>query len=330
MLTRRLFATSAAVALGIAAHLAGPASAQAEYPERPITILVPWDAGGGTDIAARIFAHALEQQVDVPVNVVNRSGGSGVVGHAAIVNATPDGYTLGVGSPELAFLKTVGLADITADSFTLMSRIALIPAGVTVAADAPWDDLQSFVDSVRSEPPLTYSGSGAGQGGSWHIAMAGLLTAAGLEPDRMKWIPSKGGAPALQDVVAGGVTAFTGSPVEALSLLEAGQVKTLALMTEERAATFPDVPTVEEAIGAPWVYGNFFALVGPKGLPEEVVERLMELGGKAAATAEFQDTMKERGVTPVWESRASFESFAEDYSGKVAEILASLGLAKPL
>jgi tripartite-type tricarboxylate transporter receptor subunit TctC len=198
---RRHLLTALAAATALAAQ-----PARAAYPERPIRIIVPWDAGGGTDISARIFAAGLEKELGVPVNVVDRSGGSGVVGHAAIANAEPDGYTLGVGSPELAFLKTVGLADITPASFTLISRITVIPAGVTVKADAPWKNLAELLEAVRKAPPGTYTASGSGQGGSWHMAIAGLLASLGMEADRIRWIPSRGGAPALKDLVAGGIT----------------------------------------------------------------------------------------------------------------------------
>jgi len=315
-----------AILAAAAALAAQPASAA--YPERPIQIIVPWDAGGGTDISARIFAAGLEKKLGVPVNVVNRSGGSGVVGHAAIANAEPDGYTLGVASPELAFLKTVGLADITPDSFTLISRITVIPAGVTVKADAPWKTLAELLEAVRKAPPGTYTASGSGQGGSWHMAIAGLLASMGMETDRIKWIPSRGGAPALKDLAAGGITMFTGSPIEGKALIEAGQVRALAVMGPARSPVFPDVPTVKEAVGSDWTYENWFAFVGPKGLPPAIVRRLAEAGAKAHASAEVQEAMKSRGVQPLWDGPAAFATFAKEFEAKAAEVLRRLGLAK--
>jgi tripartite-type tricarboxylate transporter receptor subunit TctC len=323
MLRRTLMAAAAAImTMSVTGH------AQAEYPERPITLIVPWDAGGGTDIIARIFAAGLESEIGVPVNVVNRSGGSGVVGHSAIANANPDGYTLGVGSPELAFLKTVGLADITPDSFTLISRLGIIPAGVTVDADAPWQTLPELIEDIRTQPPGTYSASGAGQGGAWHIALGGMLTSLDMEPDRVRWIPSAGGTPALQDVMAGGVTMFTGSPVEARSLLEAGQVRSLAVMVPERSDVFPDVPTLAESVGSDWTYANWFAFIGPNGLPDDIVEKLVEAGGKAASRPEVHDALIERGVTPLWEQPQEAEGFAREFAASASEVLSKLGLAK--
>ncbi len=320
--------TLLAGAAGVAAVSALAGAARAAFPERPIQLVVPWDAGGGTDISARIFAAGLEKELGVPINVVNRSGGSGVVGHAAIANAPPDGYTLGVGSPELTFLKTVGLADIGPDSFTLISRITVIPAGVTVKADAPWRTLGELLDAVRAAPPGTYTASGSGQGGSWHMAIAGLLASVGIETDRIKWIPSRGGAPALKDLTAGGITMFTGSPIEGKALIEAGQVRALAVMGPTRSAIFPDVPTVKEAVGSDWTYENWFAFIGPKGLPPAVVRRLAEAGARAHASAEVQEAMKARGVQPLWDGPEAFPAFARAFEAKAADVLRRLGLAK--
>jgi tripartite-type tricarboxylate transporter receptor subunit TctC len=316
------------LAAGLVLAAAAPGTALAAYPERPVTVLVPWDAGGGTDIIARIFMAGLEQELGVPVNVVNRSGGSGVVGHSAIANATPDGYTLGVGSPELAFFETIGLAEINPQSFTIISRVGTIPAGVTVNAEAPWQDLPELLDAIREQPDGTFTASGSGQGGSWHINLGGMLTAAGIEPTRVRWIPSAGGAPALQDVMAGGVTMFTGGVPEARALIEANQVRTLAITAAERSPVFPDVPTFEEATGTEYTYANWFAFIGPAGLPDEVVQTLVEAGARAAARPEVTSTLAERGVTPAWETPDEARAFVEGYAQSVAEVLSDLGLAK--
>ena len=123
--------------LALAALAASGASALA-FPDRPVQVIVPWAAGGGVDAVTRIFADGFEKELGVPINVVNRTGGGGLTGHTFIATATPDGYTLGVVSPEIAFYKPLGLGDITPDNFDLFSRVSLIPAGVTVRADAPY------------------------------------------------------------------------------------------------------------------------------------------------------------------------------------------------
>ena len=301
---------------------------KAEYPDRPITIIVPWGAGGGTDTIIRIFAVGFEKEMGVPINVVNRTGGSGVVGHAAIASARPDGYTLGAGTSEITYFKTMGMADITPSSFDLISRLALIPAGVTVKADAPFKTLQDALDAVKEQPKDTFTASGSGQGGPWHMAIAGLQKKAGLGTDKIQWIPSKGGAPALQDLLAGGITFFTGSPIEAKTLLEAGEVRQLAIMSEERSPAFTSVPTVKEAVGIDWSLSNWFSLVAPQGLNPEVKAKIVAAAQKAHASADVQDTLAKRGITPLWDGPDKFAAFAEEFTGTAAELLKDLGLAK--
>ena len=129
----------------------GAVPAFAEYPERPVTIIVPWGAGGGTDTIIRIFAVGFEAAMGQPVNVVNRTGGSGVVGHSAIANARADGYTLGACTSEITYFETVGLAPITPANFDLISRLAVIPAGVTVKADSPYDSVEEVIAAASGD-----------------------------------------------------------------------------------------------------------------------------------------------------------------------------------
>jgi tripartite-type tricarboxylate transporter receptor subunit TctC len=297
------------------------------FPDRPVTIIVPWAAGGGTDIVVRTFASGFERELGVPVNVVNRTGGNGVAGHTAISIATPDGYTLGAASPEVAFYKTLGTADIAPESFLLFSRLAVIPAGVTVKSDAPYKNLEELLKAVRESPKGTFTSSGTGVGGSWHVAMGGLFKAAGIAPDQARWVPSNGGAPALQDVMAGGITMFTGSPVEAKSLIEAGRVRTLAMMTDQRAGAFPDVPTTKEQ-KVDWVYSNWFALVGPHGIPDDRKQKLYDAAKRAMELPGVQDPLKARGIQPVWDAPGEFDKYLVDFVAKGTAVLKDLGLAR--
>ena len=311
--------------LALAAVLA--AGAAQAFPDRPVQIIVPWAAGGGTDTVTRIFSAAFEQELKVPVNVINRPGGNGLTGHTTIAMATPDGYTLGVASPEIAFYKTLGAGDITPASVDLFSRLSLIPAGVTVRADAPYGTLADFLKAVKDNPKGALMASGTGVGGSWHIAAGGLLKAAGIEADRLRWVPSQGGAPALQDVMAGGITAFTGSPIEAKSLLDGGRVKTLALMTADRPSTFPAIPTTREQ-GVDWTYENWFALVAPRNVPTEQRTTLYEAARRAMARMEVQDAMKARGIQPVWDAPGVFDAYLKGFVERGNAVLVDLGLAK--
>ncbi|HWL80312.1 MAG TPA: tripartite tricarboxylate transporter substrate binding protein [Roseomonas sp.] len=305
-----------------------PRSAQAQsWPRRPVTMVVPWAAGGGADTVTRIFATGLEAELGQPVNVVNRTGGNGIVGHAAIANASPDGYTIGCGTSELVNFKVLGQSDLGPANFDMISRIAVIPAGVTVKADGDWKDFKSFAAALKEAPKGKFTGSGVSTGGSWHLAAAGLAKSLGMDVDTIRWIPSQGGAPALQDLVAGGVSVFTGSPIEAKPLADAGQVRVLAVMAEERMNSFPDAPTLREQ-GVDWTYLNWFSLVTPKGLPAPVRERLIAAATKGHARPEVQNTMKQRGIVPVWETPESFQAYVTAFAKTTSGLLNELGLAR--
>jgi tripartite-type tricarboxylate transporter receptor subunit TctC len=316
----------AAAAFVIAPLVAAPATAQS-YPNRPITFIVPWAAGGGADIASRLMGVMLEREIGQPVNVVNRAGGNGVVGHSAIATAAPDGYTIGMATSEIAYLKTMGLADIVPDSFDIISTILVFPAGITVASDSPFKTIGDFIGALKSSPKNTFSASGAGAGGSWHMAIAGLAKAAGLGADRVRWVPSQGGAPALQDVMAGGITMFSGSPAESKALADAGKVRVLALMSDTRSPAFPNIPTLKES-GIDWSFTNWFALVAPKNLPAPVRARLTEAAAKVHASPEVQNPLKERGFVPQWSGPEQGRAFANNFAVTAKTLLVDLGLAK--
>lgn len=297
------------------------------FPDRPITLVVPFAAGGGADTVARYFTAGFEKELGVPVGVVNRTGGGGITGHSAIAAATPDGYTVGVVTSELAFYRSLGLGTIAPGDFDIFSRLALLPAGVTVKADAPWKTLSDLLADIKAKPKGAFTDSGTGIGGSWHIAIGGLLKAAGLEADRIRWVPSQGGAPALQDLAAGGLSLFTGSPVEAKSLLDGGRVRILAIMTDERSPSFPAVPTLKEQ-NVDWTYANWFAIAVPKGLPADRREKLLDAARKAMARPEVQAALKDRGIQAVWDEGGSFQDYLKGFVSRGEAVLADLGIAK--
>ena len=148
--------------------------ALAAYPERPITLIVPWGAGGGTDATARIIGSLLEKELGQPVNVVNRTGGSGVVGHAAIASAAPDGYTIGMITVEIGMMHWQGLTELSGASYTPIGVVNADPAGVQVRADAPYKNVKDLVAAIKANPGK-FKASGTGQGGIWHLAIAGML-----------------------------------------------------------------------------------------------------------------------------------------------------------
>lgn len=322
MINHKGLLVSAALAL-----VATGSVAMAEYPDRPVTIIVPWGAGGGTDTIIRIFSTAFEETMGQPINVVNRDGGSGVVGHAAIAQARPDGYTLGACTPEMTYFKAIGLADLAPEDYTLISRLALMPAGVTVAADSEYTDLAALAEAVKNEPASTFASSGSGIGGTWHMAAAGFSKALGQPANKIDFIPSKGGAPALQDLVSGGLSLFTGSPVEAKALADAGQARILGVMADERSTAFPDVPTLKEA-GIDFSISNWFSLCAPAGLPEDVTAAVTAAAEKAHGSATVQDALAQRGITPYFDGPAEFSTFAAGFAEEAGNLLKELGLVQ--
>jgi tripartite-type tricarboxylate transporter receptor subunit TctC len=308
--------------------LAAPRLARAQaWPARPVTMMVPWAAGGGADSVTRIFVSGLEQEIGTPVNVVNRTGGNGVVGHSAISMARPDGYTLGVASSEFSYFRALGMSDISPDSFDILSRLATIPAGVTVRAGSPWRTVQDMLDAIKAGRKGQFTASGSGIGGSWHIALAGLLRAGGMSADTVRWVPSQGGAPAMQDVVAGGISLATCSPIEGKGLIDAGQARGLAVMGRSRLDILADLPTLTEH-GIDWTFENWFALVAPRGLPEELHRRILEASARAQARPEVRSMLAQRGIVAMWETPEEADRFARDYATTAAELLRALGLAK--
>ena len=266
---RRGFLKTLAVAAVSLVSAAG--YAWAAYPERPITIIVPWAAGGGTDATARIIGSLLEKELGQPVNVVNRTGGSGVVGHEAIAAAAPDGYTLGLATVEIGMLHWQGLTQRDYKDYTPIALMNLDPAGVQVRADAPYKTVNDLLEDIKKNPGK-FKASGTGQGGIWHLAIAGMLESANIDPSTVRWVPSQGAAPGLQDLVAGGVEIVPCSLPEARSLIDAGRVKSIAIMNPERNPTFPNVPTLAEQTGSQWAIGAWRGIVGPKGMPADVDE----------------------------------------------------------
>ena len=229
--------------LGLA--LVASASAFAQYPNRPITLIVPWGAGGGTDAVARFIASLMEKDLGQPVNVVNRTGGSGVVGHSAIASAAPDGYTLGMITVEITMMHHQKLTELDPTSYTPIALVNLDPAGFQVRADSPYKTMNDVFAAIKANPPGKFKASGTGQGGIWHLALAGMLSDLKMDPAAVPWVPSNGAAPGLQDLAAGGVEFVPCSLPEARSLIEAGKVRSLAVMDTRRAALFPDVPTLK-------------------------------------------------------------------------------------
>jgi tripartite-type tricarboxylate transporter receptor subunit TctC len=300
---------------------------EAPYPSRPITLIVPWGAGGGTDSVARIVGTLMEQDLGVPVNVVNRTGGSGVVGHQAIASATPDGYTIGLLTVEIAMMHHQGLTDLSGAAFTPLGLVNYDATAIQVRADSPYQTLADLMADIRSRPGQL-KGSGTAHGGIWHVSLYGLLDEQKIQPSSVIWVPSNSNAAGLLDLVAGGVDLVPGSLPEGRSLIDAGKVRSLAILDEQRTALYPDVPTGREAIGTSWSLGVWRGMAAPKGLPSEVQSRLEESVKRAYEHADFSKFMSDRGFGTRWAGPGEFAALMAESDEQMGRIMRAVGLAK--
>ena len=328
MLRRQVLKGLSAAALGGAGlPLIGGSPAWAAWPERPITLVVPWAAGGGTDATARIIGSLLEKELGQPVNVVNRTGGNGVVGHTAIATAAPDGYTIGLATVEIAMLHWQGLTNLTHQNFTPLALMNLDPAGVHVRQDSPFKSVKELLDDIKKNPGK-HKASGTGQGGIWHLAIAGMLDSLSIDPASVPWVPSNGAAPGLQDLVAGGVSVVPCSIPEARSLIDANRVRGLAIMDEAKNAIFPNIPTLKEETGSTWATGAWRGMVAPKGLPQEVTTRLITALDKIYKSKEYNEFMGSRGFGVRFAAGPDFGKFWETSDQNMGTVMKKVGLAK--
>lgn len=304
-----------AVSLTIATGLlvgAGTALAQKNYPNRPITVIVPYPAGGGADIGARTWAGLLEKELGVTVNVINRGGGAAVPGHSAIANGKPDGYTIGVLTNDISLYKPQGLADLTYQDMRILGRATRIASGINVSVESPYKTIQQLADAIKAHPG-ELKATGAAPGVNWHIAFLGLMLDLGLPPESVIWVPTQGGTAGHLDVAAGNSTFSTASMAEATALIGSDKLRPLAVMATERLENFPDTPTLAETIGSKWTYSVTHGIAGPKNLPDEIANRLIEALGKVIQSDEFHKAMATRAIEVAWQPGDVFrETLAED------------------
>jgi tripartite-type tricarboxylate transporter receptor subunit TctC len=300
--------------------------AQTKYPTRPISFICPWGAGGGTDQVARMLAVLLEKDLGQPVTVVNRTGGSGAVGHTAGATAAPDGYTMTIVTVEITMMHWMGLAKVNYKDFKPVALLNFDPSGVNVRVDAPWKTLKELLDYAKANPGKLKA-TGTGKGGIWDLARAGMLKTAGISIDAIPWVPSEGAAPGLAELVAGGIQVVTCSLPEARSMIEAKRVRALAIMGDKRADLFPDVPTLRE-LGISWSMGAWRGVGVPKDTPDDVVKVLEKSLEKAVASAEFKNFMVKNGFGIMWKPAVEYGKFMADGDREMGAIMKEVGLVK--
>jgi len=311
----------------LAALLLAATSAFAQYPQRPVQLIVPWGAGGGTDATARIIATLLEKELKQPFNVVNRTGGSGVVGHDAIAKATPDGYTIGLITVEITMMHHVGLTQLKHTDYTPIGLVNADPAAINVRADSPYKSVKDLLAAIKANPGKMKA-SGTGQGGIWHLAIAGLLKEQGIDPNALPWVPSNGAAPGMQDMIAGGVDVVPCSLPEARPMIDAGKARALVIMDPNPPALYPSVPTLQKELGTKWAIAAWRVIAAPKGIPPDVQKTLASALKKVYDSKEYKDFMSNRGFGVVWGDAAAFAKFMDEGDAKMGDAMKAAGLAK--
>ncbi|MGB3289781.1 MAG: tripartite tricarboxylate transporter substrate binding protein [Burkholderiaceae bacterium] len=310
-----------------AAAILASGVASAAWPERPITLIVPWAAGGGTDATARIVGTLLEKELGNPVNVVNRAGGNGVVGHQAIASAKPDGYTFGMLTVEISMMHHQGLTKLTPKDYTALGLMNVDPAAITVSKDSPYQNMGDLIKAIKANPGKLKA-SGTGQGGIWHIALAGMLKSLNIDINAVPFVPSNGAAPAMLELAAGGIAIVPAALPEARAMIDAGKARPLVVMSDSPSSLYPQVPTLKSVTGSTWQLGVWRGIAGPKGLPKDVQTKMEAALKKINESAEFKEFMGKRGFGIAYADGAGFTKFMDDGDVAMGQTLGALGLAK--
>jgi tripartite-type tricarboxylate transporter receptor subunit TctC len=297
------------------------AGAQA-FPTSSITIIAPAAAGGGTDLTARSIGRYAEPFLGTSVVVSNMPGGGNAIGITAGHQAQPDGYTLVLGQVETVLLPLLDRVPWEASEFTPIIGVNSASAALTVRADSEFHTVEDFVTYARENPGVQVGGSAPGT--IWHLAAVGLDQA--TEAD-LNVIPYSGGAaPAIQDLLGAQLQAITVSGGEVSDQVQAGNLRILCIMREERDTTsFADVPTCAEE-GYPLTFATWWSLLGPPNLPADIAATLRDAFTEAWNTDEFQAFLAGQGLEPMYVSPEDFPAFIETETEKFRPIVAELGM----
>jgi tripartite-type tricarboxylate transporter receptor subunit TctC len=304
--------------------LPSPAPA-ASFPDRDITLVVPWAAGGGTDTLARTLAKNAKKYFGVNVNVVNRVGGTGVIGMNSVATARPDGYTVGVITFHLSAYRLMGLSDLSYRDFDLIALLNRSPAGISVKADSPFKTLKELVEYTKANPGVVTVGH-AGPGQAWHLAAAALAHKYGL---KFTYVPFDGAAPTRTALVGGHISVATTGMDEVLQFYKTKQVRILAANSLTRHPAFPDVPTVGEAgypIEDPVV--DWRGLGVPKGTPPEALKVLRDGFRKLAEDPDYFKLMDDLALPRLYLEHDRFGEFLGNMEKTLEPTLDMVGLLK--
>jgi|TARA_B110000037_G_scaffold198829_1_gene238051 tripartite-type tricarboxylate transporter receptor subunit TctC len=298
----------------------------ADYPSKSGSIICPWAPGGGTDRLARFMADQLQKELGKPFVVVNQTGGSGAVGHSAGALAKPDGHTLTMATFELSTMHWMGISHLTWKDYEPVAELNADAAAIIVRSDSPWKSLKDLIGYIVANPgKLTMSGTATG--GAWDLARAGFQLEAGLAVDAVRWIPSKGSAPSIVELLGGHVDAVCCSVPEAISQIEAGQLRALVVMAPERLSGYPNLPTAIDE-GVNWSAVGWRGIVAPKGTPPDIVKKISDVCTKIVESEAYGEFMRKNGFNVELKSNEAFATFLEEQDAQWKTVIEATGYAR--
>jgi tripartite-type tricarboxylate transporter receptor subunit TctC len=285
-MTTATFKLLAGVACAAALHASAFAQA---FPTKPIELVVPYPAGGGTDVLGRAFAQAATKHLPQSLIVMNKPGASGAIGWADVLNGNPDGYKMVLLATDLMTQPNIGYTRITYEDFTPIARLNYDPAAITVRADAPWNTVEEFIAAAKKGDFRIGNG---GNGSTWHLAAAAIEDKTGA---RFNHIPYAGAAPAILALLGGHLDAITVSAAETYAHTSAGKLKTLAVMSDQRIKGFENAPTLKEK-GMDISIGTWRGLAVHKATPPDVVATLRAATAKTANEPSLREALDKQNM----------------------------------
>src|SRR5512136_241657 len=289
----------------------------ADFPAKEAQIIIPWAAGGATDLIFRALAATTGKYLGQAVVVVNRPGGAGAVGYTECMKAPPDGYTLVSAITPLTILPHQVATAFTYKSFEPVINVVRDPGMFLIRSDAPWKSLREFLDYAKKNPDMITVGN-SGAGGGVHLIALAFEKAAGV---KFNHIPFAGGGPSVTALLGGHVNAVTVSPPEGIEHVKAGKLRIIALFAEKRFGLFPDVPTVKEQ-GVDFVMGQWRGLAAPKGTPPDVIKKLHDAFKQGMDDPVFKKNAKDMVVNLSYLGPEAFGKLMasdDEYYGKLVK-----------
>lgn len=303
--------------------IGGPALAT-QWPERTVHLIVPYAAGGGTDTVARVLAQKLSTTLGQQFVVENRPGASGMIGATYVAKASPDGYTLLVGSPAEIALNQNLFKNMTYDPLKDLIPITLLawtPLVLAAHPSLPASTLQELVALAKREP-IDFSTPGIGS--SHHLTGEYIMH---LQQAKLVHVPYRGAAPAISDAVSGHVKLTIAGMPPAVPFLKANNLKAIAVTSKKRSPQFPDIPAMSETKGfEDFDFTNWFGLLAPTGTPDAVLERLHKASVAALKDEKVRQVLNNQAAEAVGDTPAEFGAFIKAEAAKYAKIVADTNL----